>query len=300
MKRCLSLALCLVLALGIIGCGGGGTSSAGTWREKYDLGVRYLSEGNYQEAILAFEAAIQIDPKQADAYLSLAQAYEAMGNAEQAAQVIEDAIAELGELEELLAARRPRRQVDEPGYMTLLMTQSYSFPQDAWQVTRRGTVVYRYDEYGYILEMEQKEYHRHGQTETEDFTWTDRTEFTYQNGEVFAHRWWSHPDGRQQDYGTESRGQAAPGSWTGILTGFTGEQGLCMDPHPGENGEYWFCPARVENTWLNSETDWAYAEVTYDDRGYPVAFTSYTKDGTVCGTAELYWQTVRTPEENNR
>ena len=86
MKKCLSLALCLVLALGIIGCGGGGTS-AGTWQEQYDLGIRYLSEGNYQEAILAFEAAIRIDPKRADAYLSLAQTYEAMGNAAQAAQV---------------------------------------------------------------------------------------------------------------------------------------------------------------------------------------------------------------------
>ena len=33
------------------------------WQTKYDLGVRYLSEGNYEEAILAFEAAIEIDFK---------------------------------------------------------------------------------------------------------------------------------------------------------------------------------------------------------------------------------------------
>ena len=45
------------------------TPHAATWQEQYDLGVRYLSEGNYQEAILAFTAAIEIDPKQAEAYV---------------------------------------------------------------------------------------------------------------------------------------------------------------------------------------------------------------------------------------
>ena len=43
------------------------------WQTQYDLGVRYLSEGNYEEAILAFEAAIEIDPRNADAYLKLAR-----------------------------------------------------------------------------------------------------------------------------------------------------------------------------------------------------------------------------------
>ena len=42
-----------------------------TWQEQYDLGVRYLSEGNYEEAIIAFTAAIEIDPNKAEAYLSL-------------------------------------------------------------------------------------------------------------------------------------------------------------------------------------------------------------------------------------
>lgn len=44
-------------------------SSALTWQDQYDLGVRYLSEGNYQEAILAFNAAIEIDPKRPEAYI---------------------------------------------------------------------------------------------------------------------------------------------------------------------------------------------------------------------------------------
>ena len=46
-----------------------------TWQEQYDLGVRYLSEGNYEEAIIAFTAAIEIDPKQALAYVGRGDAY---------------------------------------------------------------------------------------------------------------------------------------------------------------------------------------------------------------------------------
>jgi len=68
------LALLLIFTLLLSGCAllTGGHSK---WQEQYDLGIRYLNEGNYQEAILAFEAAIKIDPKQADAYVALADAY---------------------------------------------------------------------------------------------------------------------------------------------------------------------------------------------------------------------------------
>lgn len=46
-----------------------------SWQEQYDLGVRYLSEGNYEEAIIAFTAAIEVDPKQAPAYVGRGDAY---------------------------------------------------------------------------------------------------------------------------------------------------------------------------------------------------------------------------------
>lgn len=57
---------------------------APTWQEQYDLGVRYLSEGNYEEAIIAFTAAIEIDPKRPDAYIGRGDAYLAIGDAENA------------------------------------------------------------------------------------------------------------------------------------------------------------------------------------------------------------------------
>lgn len=45
------------------------------WQEQYDLGVRYLTDGNYSEAVIAFTAAIEIDPKRVEAYVGRGDAY---------------------------------------------------------------------------------------------------------------------------------------------------------------------------------------------------------------------------------
>lgn len=58
-------------------------SQSPTYQEQYDLGLRYLSEGNYQEAILAFTAAIEIDPKRAPAYVGRGDAYVKSGETEE-------------------------------------------------------------------------------------------------------------------------------------------------------------------------------------------------------------------------
>ena len=65
----------IVIALFFVGC-----QKTPTWQEQYDLGMRYLTESNYEEAILAFTAAIEIDPKQADAYVQLEKAYRGIGD----------------------------------------------------------------------------------------------------------------------------------------------------------------------------------------------------------------------------
>ena len=78
MKQVASVVLSVILLLSLCACGK--KETAATWQEQYDLGVRYLAEGDHKEAIIAFTAAIEIDQKNVDAYLSLVAAYVATGD----------------------------------------------------------------------------------------------------------------------------------------------------------------------------------------------------------------------------
>ena len=79
MKRFVMMWLAAVLLLTACGTG----ESGPTWQEQYDLGMRYLSEGNYEEAIVAFTAAIEIDPKRAEAFVGRGDAYVGSGETEE-------------------------------------------------------------------------------------------------------------------------------------------------------------------------------------------------------------------------
>jgi len=94
MKRIISLLGSISILFSIAACSKKATM---TWQEQYDLGVRYLSEGNYQEAIIAFEAAIKIDPQQMDGYVRLAEAYIQANDFENATRVVNQGIEVCGE-----------------------------------------------------------------------------------------------------------------------------------------------------------------------------------------------------------
>ena len=84
MKKVISAILTALLLLSLIACG-----AKGAWQEQYDLGMRYLNEGNYQEAVIAFEAAIEIDTKRPEAYLGAAEAYLAADDIDAAIAILE-------------------------------------------------------------------------------------------------------------------------------------------------------------------------------------------------------------------
>ena len=63
----------MLIMLLLAACG----SPSNAYMEQYDLGMRYLSEGNYEKAVLAFTAAIEIDDKKPDAYIGRGDAYTA-------------------------------------------------------------------------------------------------------------------------------------------------------------------------------------------------------------------------------
>ena len=74
MRRFCSFLIIVALIFCLSACA---KSAEVQWQEQYDLGVRYLAEGNYEEAIIAFTAAIEIDPNRAEAYVGRGDAYVA-------------------------------------------------------------------------------------------------------------------------------------------------------------------------------------------------------------------------------
>jgi len=147
MKRTISILLIFLLLL--TACGADGP----TWKEQYDLGIRHLSEGSYEEAILAFKAAIAIDPKQADAYIGLAAAYVATDRRDEAVSILRDALDKVDDpskvetrLQELSAAQEdapdpepedePEKQPEpekEPVY-TVTYEDKYDDNSNHWAV----------------------------------------------------------------------------------------------------------------------------------------------------------------------
>ena len=67
------------------------SSNENTYDDKLDLGRKYLMELNYEQAAIAFEEAIKIDPKRKDAYIELAEVYVKNGEPEKAVEILEEA-----------------------------------------------------------------------------------------------------------------------------------------------------------------------------------------------------------------
>ena len=99
----LAVALIAIVLLAVLATVASSSANANKLEEQLDLGDKYLSELNYEQAIAAYLAVIEIDPKNVDAYLGLADAYFAMGEAEKAIEVLENALDELsGEAAEII------------------------------------------------------------------------------------------------------------------------------------------------------------------------------------------------------
>ncbi len=81
--------LLLLLILILAACG---KSSNAQLKECLDLGQKYMTEMNYEEAIIAYNKALEIDPKNVDAYQALANIYEFRGDIDQAKSTMERAL----------------------------------------------------------------------------------------------------------------------------------------------------------------------------------------------------------------
>lgn len=85
--------------------------------KQLDLGQQYLLNLEYEEAVAAFEIVIEIEPKNVDAYMGMAEAYIGMGKTDKAIQILKRGYREtgdedLGDLLEQLEAEQNREKAD--------------------------------------------------------------------------------------------------------------------------------------------------------------------------------------------
>ena len=80
------VAVIVIGAMAVLSQRSGGESLLG---EKLELGQQYLVELSYDKAVLEFTDAINIEPKSADAYIGLAEAYKGLGDTEKARETLE-------------------------------------------------------------------------------------------------------------------------------------------------------------------------------------------------------------------
>ena len=86
------IVIAAIVAVLAIGSAVGIAGFSKRYEHQLELGYKYFEEGKYEEAILAFDKAIEIEPKRYEAYLALADAYIANGQKDKAISLLEDAM----------------------------------------------------------------------------------------------------------------------------------------------------------------------------------------------------------------
>jgi len=98
MKKTIIILLILLMLLSILsitGCGQRKLIDTAAAIEKQQLAIEYLSEDNFEQAILTFYAVLDIDSKMVEAYKGLAGAYIMQGEAEKAQEILLQGLAEV-------------------------------------------------------------------------------------------------------------------------------------------------------------------------------------------------------------
>ena len=112
-----------------------------SWQEQYDLGMKYLNEGDYEEALTAFSAAIKIEPQQVEAYIGRADTYvqiAAQISEEGEADVVADKNYELAEADYTKALELDEENEDAYVKLTDLALAREDF-EEAEQLIQTGT-----------------------------------------------------------------------------------------------------------------------------------------------------------------
>ncbi|MCD7785508.1 MAG: tetratricopeptide repeat protein [Oscillospiraceae bacterium] len=90
MKKLLSLILVAMITMTILtSCGAADRAFVSSY---LNLGEKYLTDLNYEQALVCFNKVIEVEPKNERAYLASAEAYVAMGDIDSAIEILEQGI----------------------------------------------------------------------------------------------------------------------------------------------------------------------------------------------------------------
>lgn len=270
MKRLFGLCLSVLLLLGMTACGNNPT----TWQEQYDLGVRYLSEGNYEEAIIAFSAAIEIDSRQAVAYEQLSYAYQEIGDLDRAIEVLRAGYEVTGD-DGLLESLELLQQHLAQETNAFFLTEQSVYLADGTLVSQTKVA---YDGDGYMTEKTETTLSTTtGQYMTYTQTWTfDPAESSW--------IWWAAYG--ESDTNGVSETLEGPRE-KGLDNCGVSYQSVVADilVYPDSEGNL---PEVIYPSDVMDSDDalWHHAGYEYDDHGNAVWITTYQEDGSILGWCE--------------
>ena len=288
---------------------------ASSWQEQYDLGMRYLSQGNYREAVIAFNSAIEIDPKRSDAYIGLSDAYIGLGDTDSAINALREGYTVTGD-------ERLRRRVEEiqssrgtgpgsdvlPAELTVLLRmeahvdESFIIEElDAMGGSTWNRLdVNSYNEDGYQERLEvfdETFYHYIEETMVSSHAWNYEYSPDYSSIR-------SYYDGDGKDVYVMGGGEWIDNRISRGRGNYIGDAKVYCNPYPGAER-----PVRVELEPLPSDRTQrdpssryiiaddekgvgAYAVYEYDEAGNAVKITTYYASGQEVGFCVIEWGTL--------
>lgn len=124
-KLILIVALILVIAIAIIGVSLANVIYSNSPSGILAAGMRYLNDLEYGQAVIEFDKVLQIDPKNVDAYVNMADALVAMGDIEGALEVLREGY-ELTKSEEILGMINKIKSLDVGVTVGYTVTTDYN------------------------------------------------------------------------------------------------------------------------------------------------------------------------------
>lgn len=328
MKQAILVIIGFALLLGLCACAT--VENSPTWQEQYDLGVRYLSEGNYEEAIIAFTAAIEIDHKRAEAYIGCGDAYvgkedytEAISSFTNALEVDSmqaEVYIKIAECYVVLSDMASAIDFLKAGIMETdadilkLKLQKYEnqlIPEEITVLKRQFTTKYNYisrGQYGdkkdfsqdeCIYEYNEEGYMVHVEKWNCDYApWSSVSgEWILSSSEDMAYDQelakWIHKGYRR--YVGELEPTTLHHYDIGTHSYYTlesdGDVCVCCNPYPANPSDVIY-NAEYNDTGFY-DFDWYSAKYTYDKSGNVIKIESYSIDESLLGVCDLEYETMR-------